>query len=104
MAASKRMSKAQVIGEIAEYAELDKKTVTKVFEGLTALIKKQLTRGPEEFVIPGLVKLKSVKKKAVPAGERKHPITGEMKHYEAKPESRKVRATAVKALKDLVLE
>jgi hypothetical protein len=55
MAAAKRMTKAQVIGEIAQYSELDKKSVSKVFEGLTDLIKKQLgPRGPGEFVIPGL--------------------------------------------------
>ena len=41
MAAAKRMTKAQVIGEIAQYSELDKKSVSKVFEGLTDLIKKQ---------------------------------------------------------------
>ena len=38
MAAAKRMTKAQVIGEIAQYSELDKKSVSKVFEGLTDLI------------------------------------------------------------------
>src|SRR5262245_50836364 len=37
----KRMTKAQVITEIAEFSELDKKSVTKVFDGLTELIKKQ---------------------------------------------------------------
>ncbi len=103
MAAAKRMTKSQVIGEIAQFAELDKKSVTKVFEGLTDLIKKQLgSRGPGEFVIPGLLKLKTVKKKAVPAGERMDPFTKQMKHFPAKPASKKVRATALKALKDLI--
>src|SRR5215207_11415665 len=82
MAAAKRMTKAQVIGEIATYSELDKKSVSKVFEGLTDLIKKQLgPRGPGEFVIPGLLKLKTVKKKAIPAGERRNPFTGQMQHF-----------------------
>ncbi len=103
MAAAKRMTKSQVIAEIAQFAELDKKSVTKVFEGLTDLIKKQLgSRGPGEFVIPGLLKLKTVKKKAVPAGERMDPFTKQMKHFPAKPASKKVRATALKALKDLI--
>ena len=49
MAAAKRMTKAQVISDIAQYSELDKKSVGKVFEGLTDLIKKQLgPRGPGE--------------------------------------------------------
>jgi nucleoid DNA-binding protein len=103
MAGAKRMTKAQVIGEIAQYSELDKKSVNKVFEALTDLIKKQLgPRGPGEFVIPGLLKLKTVKKKAVPAGERMNPFTKQMTHYPAKPASKKVRATALKALKDLI--
>ena len=103
MAAAKRMTKSQVIAEVAQFSELDKKSVTKVFEGLTDLIKKQLgSRGPGEFVIPGLLKLKTVKKKAVPAGERMDPFTKQMKHFPAKPASKKVRATALKALKDLI--
>jgi DNA-binding protein HU-beta len=103
MAAAKRLTKAQVIGEIATYAELDKKSVNKVFEGLTDLIKKQLgSRGPGEFVIPGLLKLKAVKKKAIPAGERFDPFTKQVRHFPAKPASKKVRATALKALKDLI--
>jgi len=103
MATPKRMTKAQVISDIAAYSELDKKSVVKVFEGLTDLIKKQLgPRGPGEFVIPGLLKLKTVKKKAVPAGEAKNPFTGQIQHRAAKPASKKVRATALKALKDLI--
>src|SRR3954452_10883780 len=103
MAAGKRMTKAQVISEIAQYSEVDKKSVGKVFEALTNLIKKQLgPRGPGEFVIPGLLKLKTVKKNAVPAGERLNPFTKQMTNYPAKPASKKVRATALKALKDLI--
>src|SRR5262245_19035921 len=50
MAGAKRMTKAQVIGEIALFSELDKKSVNKMFEALTDLIKKQLgPRGPGEF-------------------------------------------------------
>ena len=103
MAAAKRMTKAQVIGEIAQYSELDKKSVSKVFEGLTDLIKKQLgSRGPGEFVIPGLLKLKSVKKPATKDRPGKNPFTGESIIIKGKPASKKVRATALKALKDLI--
>ncbi len=52
----KRLTKAQVVAEIAEMSELDKKSVNRVFESLTEIIKKQLgSRGPGEFVIPGLL-------------------------------------------------
>lgn len=103
MAGPKRMTKAQVIAEISEFSELDKKSVARVFDGLTELIKKQLgKRGPGEFVIPGLLKLKTKVKKATPAGERRNPFTGQMQMMPAKPASRTVKATALKALKDLV--
>jgi nucleoid DNA-binding protein len=101
--AGKRLTKSQVVSELAEITELDKKSINKVFDGLTEIIKKQLgSRGPGEFVIPGLLKLKTVKKKAIPAGERRNPFTGQMQHFPAKPASKKVRATALKALKDLI--
>ncbi|MBK8218799.1 MAG: HU family DNA-binding protein [Myxococcales bacterium] len=103
MAAAKRLTKAQVISDIAESAELDKKSVARVFDGLTELIKKQLgSRGPGEFVIPGLLKLKSVKKPATKDRPGKNPFTGESIIIKGKPASKKVRATALKALKDLI--
>ena len=99
----KRMTKSQVIAEIADFAELDKKSVNRVFDGLTELIKKQLSsRGPGEFVIPGLLKLKAVKKPATKEREGINPFTKEKVVFKAKPASKKIRATALKALKDLI--
>ena len=103
MAAAKRMTKAQVISDIAQYSELDKKSVGKVFEGLTDLIKKQLgPRGPGEFVIPGLLKLKVRKTKPIPAGPRYNPFTKQMENRPAKPAQKKIGARALKSLKDLI--
>jgi nucleoid DNA-binding protein len=102
--AGKRLTKAQVIGEIATSSELDKKSVNKVFESLQDLIRKQLVgrAGPGEFVIPGLVKLRVVKKPATKERQGINPFTKEPITIPAKPASKKVRATALKALKDLV--
>ncbi len=101
--AGKRLTKAQVIGEIANSADLDKKSVSRVFEGLQELIKKQLSpRGAGEFVVPGLVKLRVVKKPATKERQGINPFTKEPITIPAKPASKKVRATALKALKDLV--
>lgn len=99
----KRMTKAQVIAEIAEFAEVEKKTVARLFDGLTDLIKKQLgPRGPGEFVIPGLLKLKTVKKPATKDRPGINPFTKQPITIKGKPASKKVRATALKALKDLI--
>ncbi|MFO0673300.1 MAG: HU family DNA-binding protein [Polyangiaceae bacterium] len=99
----KRMTKAQVIAEIAEISELDKKSVNRVFESLTELIKKQLSsRGPGEFVIPGLLKLKAVKKPATKDRPGVNPFTKQPIIIKGKPASKKIRATALKSLKDLI--
>ncbi len=102
--AGKRLTKAQVIAEVAAATELDKKSVTRVFESLSEIIKKQLSpRGPGEFVVPGLVKLRVVKRPATKERQGINPVTKEPITIAAKPASKKVRATALKALKDLVL-
>ena len=101
--AGKRLTKAQVVAEIANASDLDKKSVGRCFESLQELIRKQLsTRGPGEFVIPGLVKLRVVKKPATKERQGINPFTKEPITIPAKPASKKVRATALKALKDLV--
>jgi nucleoid DNA-binding protein len=99
---AKRLTKAQVIAEIAEAAELDKKTVTRVFESLTELIKKELRKPNGEFVVPGLLKLRAIKKAATKERPGVNPFTKEAITIKAKPAQKKVRATALKALKDLI--
>src|SRR5579863_1484876 len=96
---AKRLTKAQVITEIAESSELDKKSVNRVFDSLTEIIKKELRKPNGEFVIPGLLKLRTVKKPATKERQGINPFTKEPTTIKAKPASKKVRATALKALK-----
>ncbi len=101
--AGKRLTKSQVVSELAEMTELDKKSINKVFDGLTEIIKKQLgSRGPGEFVIPGLLKLRAVKKPATKDRPGINPFTKQPITIKGKPASKKVRASALKALKDLI--
>jgi len=101
--AAKRLTKSQVVSELAEITELDKKSINKVFDGLTEIIKKQLgSRGPGEFVIPGLLKLKAVKKPATKDRPGVNPFTKQPTVFKGKPASKKIRASALKALKDLI--
>ena len=93
--AGKRLTKAQVISELSESTELDKKSINRVFEGLTELIKKQLgPRGPGEFVIPGLLKLRAVKKPATKDRPGINPFTKEPITIKGKPASKKSTATS----------
>jgi DNA-binding protein HU-beta len=101
--AGKRLTKSQVVSELAELTELDKKSINKVFDGLTEIIKKQLgSRGPGEFVIPGLLKLRAVKKPATKDRPGINPFTKQPITIKGKPASKKIRASALKALKDLI--
>ena len=55
-----------------------------------------------EVVLPGLIKLVTVKKPAVPAREGINPFTGQPAVFKAKPASKVVKARPVKQLKDAI--
>ena len=102
MAATK-MTKTQFMQAMAERAGLDKRQVNAVFDALSGLIKDQLgPSGPGELTILNLVKLKVKITEAKPETEGVDPFTKEKKIFKAKPASRKVRATPMTGLKDLV--
>jgi nucleoid DNA-binding protein len=102
--AAKRLTKAQLFAELAEATELPKKKVAEVFDALSDVMKKQLTgRGPGEFVLPGLLKVRVVKRPATKEREGINPQTREKITIPAKPASKRVRATALKGLKEMVL-
>jgi len=99
-----KMTKAQIIAELAEKTGLSKKQVAGVFDALNDTIKKNLgNRGPGLFVIPGLVKLTVRKRPATKEREGINPFTKEKIIIKAKPARKVVKASALKALKDLVL-
>ncbi len=99
----KRMTKAQIMGELADKTGLTKKQVGTVFEALNGIIKRELgRRGPGEFVIPDMLKLKVRKQAARKGAKVRIPSTGEIIVKDI-PAKKKLRATPLKRLKDLVL-
>ncbi len=102
--AGKRMTKSQIISELADRAGVTKKDVNTVFEEMRNIIKRELgRRGPGEFSVPDLLKLKVTTKKAQKGGEEKiNPFTGEKYITKPTPAQKKVKATPLKKLKDLV--
>ena len=97
------MTKTEVYNALAEATGLTKKDVGNVFDSLSDLIGQELgKKGPGMFTVPGLLKLKTRVKPAVPAGMRRNPFTGEEKMGPAKPASTAVKATPLKRLKDMV--
>ena len=94
-------TKSQIIGTIADQTELTKKQVAGVFDALNGVMKKSLkTAGT--FTMPGVCKMRVVKKPATKAREGVNPFTGEKMTIKAKPASKKVRVRALKNLNEMV--
>jgi len=100
----KAMPKTAIFKELAERTGLEPKQVSALFEALEELAKEELLKknGPEEFMVPGLVKLKLVKKEATKA--RTAMVAGREVEVKAKPASVKVKPVLLKGLKDLTKE
>ncbi len=99
----KPANRTVVYSALAETTGLGKKEVAAVFSALGALIAKELgKKGPGQFVVPGLLKLKVVRKPATKARSGKNPFTGEPMTIQAKPARNVVRALPLKGLKEMV--
>jgi DNA-binding protein HU-beta len=94
-------SKSAVVAQICSDAELSRTQVAAVFESLNGIIKKSL-RGHGVFTLPGLLKMKVVKKPATKARQGINPFTKEKMMFKAKPASKKIRLLPLKSLKALV--
>ena len=94
-------TKLVVLTQISKDTGLSRKQVGGVFDSLGGVIKKSL-RGNGLFTLPGLMKLKVVKKPATKAREGINPFTGEKMTFKAKPASKKVRVLPLKNLKAMV--
>ena len=99
--AGNRMSKTEFVDAIANQSGLDKKQVNAVLSAMTDIVYKEL-KAENEVVIPGLLKLTSVTKPAVPEREGINPFTKEKTMFKARPERKVIKARPVKALKDAV--
>jgi len=94
-------TKSEILNQIAKDTELPRKSVVAVFDALTGVMKKSL-RTHGLFTLPGLAKMKVVKKPATKAREGINPFNGETMVFKAKPASKKVRIMPLKNLKGMV--
>ena len=103
-AVSTAMTKSQIFAEIAENTGLAKKEVAAVFDELSVLIDRHVRkRAVGQFTLPGLLKIKTVKRPARPAQKNvPNPFRpGETMDVAAKPASVRVKALPLKKLKDM---
>jgi nucleoid DNA-binding protein len=97
-------TKSEIYAKIVDDTGLARKDVAAVFDSLNGQIKKNLggRGGPGMFSVPGLLKMRVVKKPAKKARKGINPFTGEEMTFKAKPASKAVKISALKGLKDMV--
>jgi nucleoid DNA-binding protein len=102
-AAVKPPTKSQILNGLVETTGVSKKDVQAVLDALTGQISDAVNKkGPGVFTIPGLCKIVVKDKPARPA--RKNvwvPLVQEYRDIPAKPASKAIKVTPLKALKDM---
>lgn len=99
-----RYSKTQILDSIAESTELSRRQVAAVLDSLTDLIEAHVKKNAVgEFVLPGLLKVNTVRKLAVKARKGINPFTKEEVTFKAKPATTVVKVRPLKKLKDMAL-
>ncbi len=104
-AVKKAMTKSQILSTVAENTGLSKKDVGAVLDELSDIIGRHISkRGVGSFTLPGLLKIKTVKKPATKARKGvPNPFRpGETMDVPAKPASTRVRISPLKKLKEMV--
>jgi nucleoid DNA-binding protein len=101
---SKVYTKGTLLTTLSERTGLARKDVGAVFAELTTIVEGHLKRtGPGKFTLPGMLKMTVKNVPAKKARKGVNPFTGEPTTFKAKPASRKVRVTALKALKEMAV-
>ena len=97
-------NKTGLTAHLAELAGVEPKVAKAVLAALEATILASIhKKGLGEFTLPGLLKISA---QSVPAKKKrlgKDPFTGEERMFAAKPASTKIKARALKKLKDAAL-
>ncbi len=97
-------TKTMLYSTIAERTELKKKDVAAVFDELANIINGHIKRNAAGvFTLPGLMKVKVVRKPATRARKGINPFTGEPTVFKAKPARNVVKVQPLKALKDMAV-
>ncbi len=105
-AITKPYTKSALFAELAENTELSKKDVAAVMDELAIIVERHIKkRGAGTFTLPGLLKIKTVKKPAQKARKNvPNPFKpGETMDIAAKPATVKVKVLPLKKLKDMAL-
>ena len=99
-----KMTKTAILNEIAANTNLSRAQVNSVMDELESVIERHIRkRSVGEFTLPGLLKIKAAKRPATKKRMGRNPATGEEIVIPAKPATARVRVTALKKLKDMIV-
>jgi nucleoid DNA-binding protein len=102
-AISSPLNKSQILADIATTTGLAKRDVGKVVEELASVIERHIgKKGPGQFTLPGLFKIKTLRKPATKARKGINPFTKEEVTFKAKPARTVIKIRPLKKLKDMV--
>ncbi len=97
------LNKTQLLTALAESTELSKKDVAAVLDALSDVVHRHLKRrGAGQFTLPGLLKIKMLRRPATPARKGINPFTKQEAVFKAKPARTVVKVQPLKGLKDMV--
>jgi nucleoid DNA-binding protein len=100
----KTYTKSQIATYLADAVCIKKHQAIAAINTLGELIELHLQKkGPGEFVWPGLVKFRVVKKPATKARQGVNPFTGKPMTFAAKPARNIVKIRALKKLKEVIV-
>ncbi|MDQ3731369.1 MAG: HU family DNA-binding protein [Pseudomonadota bacterium] len=103
VATKKPPTKSEILTHISTDTGMSRKQVDAVLGSLQGMIAKTLkSRNAGMFSLPGLIKIKVVKKPATKARKGVNPFTGEETTFKAKPARKAVKIQPLKGLKDMV--
>ena len=98
-----KYTKGQILADIADSTGLTKKQVGAVVDELGAVIERHIRKNAAgEFVLPGLLKIATIRKPATKERKGINPFTGQETTFAAKPARNVIKIRALKALKDMV--
>jgi nucleoid DNA-binding protein len=99
-----KYSKTQILDAIAAGTALSRKQVAAVLDSLGDVIEAHVKKNAVgEFVLPGLLKISTVRKPATKARKGINPFTKEEVMFKAKPATTVVKVRPLKGLKDMVV-
>lgn len=95
-------TKSTLYSDIAERTGLSKKDVNAVFTELGSIVEGHVRKNAAgTFTLPGLLKMKVVRKPATRARKGINPFTGEPTVFKAKPARNVVKVQPLKGLKEM---